>query len=395
MPKKTRFARSFLPLTIAALAPLASLHAQRRFPATAAEIAASEARVRTNVPFIDQIAAQLFKEMGERYVTPHLVGYNNTFETRCGSLPPENAFACRADSTVYYEREFIASIMASASRALHTEGDMTAVFSIAHEWGHQLQYMLHVDYSAARVRSETDADCLAGVIMHRYKDQGRFKNGALEEIQYAMRVIGDSLLSPGVWGDVIERINLSRPPGSVPPIINAYGNHGNPRERLEAFTHGFTASASSCVEGIRRPNKIAFSGPLQWYVNNVADAYNLAVAENKPLVLVSGDVNGQFFQRLKRETLESPEMATLRNVAIFAYSDPARDITARNIGTSLGYERLPIVSLLAPNANGLDEAVRIVGLWDAPTMLRELSKPLIKRGWMRANGSAPWMPPRP
>ena len=111
-------------------------------------------------------------------------------------------------------------------------------------------------------------------------------------------------------------------------------------------------------------------------------------------MMVSGDANSADFARLKKETLESPVLGELANAAIFVYTDPTYDIVARNIGQALGYESLPIISLLAPNPNMIDEAARMVGVWDAQTVVRALSKAMTKRAWLGA-ARAPWLPPLP
>ncbi|MEO7996200.1 MAG: neutral zinc metallopeptidase [Gemmatimonadaceae bacterium] len=351
-------------------------------------------QLRTAATYLDQISATIFKENGERYLTPRLVGYDKTVMTACGRVKADNAYACRSDGTIYYDRTFLAGLMSAASQRLKTDGDMAAIYAIAHEWGHQIQFLLELDYTGAVNRSETDADCLAGVMLARARTFGKVQAGDMEEARYAIQFVGDPPLTPGVWGQAIERINANAAPGSIPVITNAQGYHGNANERLAAFNRGLATSMRSCVAGIRGPRQVAAVTTIYWYVNNLAEAYDRGVAENKPIVLVSGDANGANFIRLKKETLESPILAQLANAAIFVYTDPARDIVARNIGKALGYDRLPVISLLAPNPNMIDEAGRMIGLWDAPTVLRELSKNMTKRGWLGAT-RAPWLPPFP
>lgn len=353
-----------------------------------------DVRLKAAANYLDQISAAIFRENGERYLTPRVVGYDKTVMTACGRIQADNAYACRSDGTIYYDRTFLAGLMSAASQRLKTDGDMAPIYAIAHEWGHQLQYLLELDYSGAVNRSETDADCLAGMLLARARTLGKVQAGDMEEARFAIEFVGDPPLTTGVWGQAIERINANAAPGSIPVITNSMGYHGNANERLAAFARGLSTNVRSCVAGIRSPRQVATVTSIRWYVNNTAEAYDRGVAENKPIVLVSGDANGANFIRLRRETLESPVLASLANTAIFVYTDPTRDIVARNIGKALGYDRLPVISLLAPNPNMLDEAYRIVGLWDAPTVLRELSKGMTKRGWLGPN-RAPWLPPLP
>ena len=353
-----------------------------------------DVHLRSAANYLDQIAATIFRENGERYLTPRVVGYDKTVMTGCGRIQADNAYACRSDGTIYYDRTFLAGLMSAAAKQLRTDGDMAAIYAIAHEWGHEMQYLLDLNYTGAVNRSETDADCLAGVLLARARTLGKMQNGDLEEARFSIAFVGDAPLTTGVWGQAIERINANAAPGSVPVITNSMGYHGNSNERLAAFNRGFSGNMRTCVAGIRSPRQVAAVTTIQWYVNNTADAYDRGVAENKPIIVVSGDPNGANFIRLKKETLESPVLASLANAAIFVYTDPSRDIVARNIGKALGYDRLPVISLLAPNPNMLDEAARIVGLWDAPTVLRELSTHMTKRGWLGAS-RAPWLPPLP
>lgn len=363
-------------------------------PVSPSDIAASEERVHASITFLGQQAAAMFQEAGERYTSPRVIGFQVAINTGCGPMNANNAYACRADGTIYYDRAFIASIMVGAARTLHSDGDMAAVYPIAHEWGHALQYVLGLDYSKALSRAELDADCLAGVLIGRANARGKLKAGGMQEAEYAVALVGDTPLSTGVWGRAIERINMSAGPGSVPVITNAMGTHGNPRERLDAFRRGLANNMRVCTAGIPRPMQTATTTRIHWFVDDMATAYDRAVAENKPLVLVSGRANGTIFARLQNEVLESSELAQLANVAIFASSDPSRDLVARNVRKALGYDSSPVISLLAPNPNMLDEQSRIVGLFDAPSIVRELSKGMVKRGWM-GPARAPWLLPLP
>ncbi|MBC8088832.1 MAG: neutral zinc metallopeptidase, partial [Phycisphaerae bacterium] len=302
-------------------------------------------------------------------------------------------YACRADGSIYYDKAFLAALMSGAARALRTDGDMAAVNPLAHEWGHILQYLLDTDYSTAPNRSEPDADCLAGVLMSRMQRQQQLQPGDLQEARWAIEFAGDAPLNTGVWGNVIERLNLNAPPGSIPVITNAMGDHGNPRERLQAFSRGLTGTVASCTANIPRPGRVVVA-TVHWYVNDLANAYDRGVAQNKPTVFVSVDLNDPNFNRFKTETLQSPIFAQLANYAIFVYSDPTRDIVARNAGNALGYGRLPVISLLAPNPNMLDEASRIIGVLPASTIVNDLTRHLKSRGWMGTT-RAPWRPPLP
>lgn len=376
-------ARLFLSGALLSAALPQPLEAQR-FPASQIQRAISDQRIQSATIWLDQISAALFRDAGERYITPRVVGYDGTLMTPCGRMPSDNAYACRTDGTIYYDRTFLSGLMVATSLRLPSDGGTAPVLGIAHEWGHELQFLLGLDYTDAVDRSERDADCLAGVLLARAQVLGRLRAGDLEEARLSIGLVGDSVLVPGEWGHVIERINANAAPGAIPVITNGTGYHGNANERLTAFNQGLRRSLPSCVAGIPRPGKDPPLTAVRWYVNNAGGAYDLGVAQNKPIVMVSGDRNGANFIRLKKETLESPVLAGLANVAIFVYTDPASDLVARNLGKALKYDRLPVISLFAPNANMIDEVTRIIGLWDAPTVLRELTKGMTSRGWLGA-----------
>ena len=389
--------RSYLMPIVAALATavagaINTATAQLK-PASAFEIVASELRVRPAVTLLDRAASALFAEAGERYLSPRIVAFEGSITTKCGIVQAFNAYACRADGSIYYDKAFLAALMVGAANALHTNGDMAAIEPIAHEWGHMLQYLLQTDYTTARNRSEPDADCLSGVLLARMQRQQQLQSGDLEEARWAVAVVGDESLGDNVWGNVIEQLNLTAPPGSIPVITNARGNHGNSRERLQAFARGLAGTIASCTAGIPRPGRVVVT-EIHWFVNDMASAYDRGVAVNKPIVFVSVNFNDPNFQRFKTEILESPAMTQLANYAIFAYSDPARDIVARNIGKALGYGRLPAISLLAPNPNLINEEQRMTGVFTASASVDDLTIHMKSRGWLGTT-RAPWLPPRP
>ena len=235
-----------------AASALRPLTAQIR-PATAFEKTTTDVNIRTATGWLDQISSELFAQAGERYLTPRVVGYDNNAVTGCGRIEADNAYACRSDRTIYYDRTFLAGLVSATASKLHTDGDMAAIFAIAHEWGHELQYLLGLDYTNAVDRSESDADCLGGVLLSRAERLGKLQAGDMEEARFSIGFIGDSVLVPGEWGKVIEQINANAPIGAVPVITNAKGYHGNANERLAAFNRGLTTTMRTCVAGIPRP----------------------------------------------------------------------------------------------------------------------------------------------
>lgn len=238
--------------SITVLACAGTLAAQGTVNAT--QIAASEAKVGVAIAFLDKTWAQTFRQAGNVYVSPRIVGYDDFVMTACGRVSGMNAYSCDLDGTISYSRPFLAVLMARTARATGTDGDMGAIFPIAHEWGHSVQHMLRLDYSSAVDRIELDADCLAGSVIAQADAQGYLQQGDIAESEYALRLVADDPLVGGDWGKAIEQINGQASVGSVPPLTNARGDHGNGRERVAAFHRGMKGGASACIAGIpRRP----------------------------------------------------------------------------------------------------------------------------------------------
>ncbi|MEP6508374.1 MAG: hypothetical protein ABJC63_09135 [Gemmatimonadales bacterium] len=84
--------------------------------------------IRTAASYLDQISATIFRENGQRYLTPSVRGYDNTVMTGCGRIEADNAYACRSDGTTYYDRTFLAGRYLP-SRLLRPRQTRTPIFS--------------------------------------------------------------------------------------------------------------------------------------------------------------------------------------------------------------------------------------------------------------------------
>jgi predicted metalloprotease len=245
-----------LPRRIAPLAALAILSTATPCIAAAqaapseAQMEASDAKIRSAAAVIDREWTRVFAESGDRYSSPQITGYLGSVSTPCGLLDAGNAYACRANGSIYYDRAFLATLMASAASELGTDGDLAAIFPVAHEWGHAVQYMLKLDYTSAPTRIESDADCLAGAIIAVSAKDGYLERGDVEEAEYALTMAGDPPLVTGIWGATIEKMNREAGAGATPVITNATGGHGNHRERVTAFRNGMANGVRRCIQGI-------------------------------------------------------------------------------------------------------------------------------------------------
>jgi uncharacterized protein len=399
MRSPLRFAVACIGICLAHAVSISAVRAQAA--ATPAEVAASEARMRIATVAIDAAATRLFHDAGERYTSPRIVGYQGSINSACGLMGPDNAHACRLDQSIYYDRVFIAGLRTRAAAKSGSDGDIAVIFPIAHEWGHALQFMMGLDYTKFNT-SEHDADCLAGVLIAASRSGAPLSSRELADIEYTMQFLGDPPLATGAWGAVLDRTNAAK--GNRGGFSNAIGNHGNSAERLIAFRDGLRSGLGYCVGNVSRfgrrvvQSQTAAPRPpvvvplvINWFVDNTADAYDLGVAQHKPIVLVTGDFNAVYFGRMKNEVFNSPQLAQLASYAIFVYADPSHDLVAKNIGKALGYDTWPAISLLAPNGNQLDEQARVVGFFDASSVTTFLSRKMQANGWLRS-AKPPWMP---
>jgi predicted metalloprotease len=170
---------------------------------------------------IDAFWASVFSQSQIRYLPPaEFVAYNEPVETECGPAEPYNAFYCSLSHGIYYHYDFLLE-------QLDTDGDFAPVTILAHEWGHLVQANLGLlDSSSFTIDLELQADCFAGAWAASAGEQELLEEGDLEEGAVALFRAGDDLDTP--WFD----------PGA----------HGQPEERVGAFTIGFEQGVAACSE---------------------------------------------------------------------------------------------------------------------------------------------------
>ncbi len=114
-----------------------------------------------------------FRRAGSTYQSAQLVTFSGGVETSCGTQPSEvGPFYCPPDHTVFIDLSFLTALQ----QHLGAEGDFARAYIIAHELGHHVQTLIGIttrvnalstvsphDANPLSVRSELQADCLAGV----------------------------------------------------------------------------------------------------------------------------------------------------------------------------------------------------------------------------------------
>lgn len=111
---------------------------------------------------------QLPAEAGVANQQPYLTLYNGTTTTACGTGTSQmGPFYCPADQTIYMDVSFFNELESMGAQ----NTSLAQLYIIAHEYGHHIQNQLgilnRIDHNdlgenSAMVRSELQADCLAG-----------------------------------------------------------------------------------------------------------------------------------------------------------------------------------------------------------------------------------------
>jgi thioredoxin-related protein len=101
------------------------------------------------------------------------------------------------------------------------------------------------------------------------------------------------------------------------------------------------------------------------FTNQLFNAYQRAVAENKPLVVEFSQDNCNHCEKLNKETFRSDEMKELSDKAIWVRVDPTKDEdqhgNVTELAKELGVDRYPTTVVLDAKADSMRELGRIVG----------------------------------
>ncbi len=143
-------------------------------------------------------------------------GYSTRILTGCGRAPLYNAFYCNADNDIYYDLRLF-------NIERQDYGNFAPVVILAHEWGHVVQRNLNIDeraYYGAEI--ELQADCFAGVYVRHAQAVGALNRADLQAATAALYSAGDDL------------------------AVTDPHHHGQPAERVQAFTIGLTQGFDGC-----------------------------------------------------------------------------------------------------------------------------------------------------
>jgi uncharacterized protein len=146
------------------------------------------------------------------YVEPTPYLYNSTI-TACGhSLSPNNSWAC---GRPYLGQIYIGTGWTQG--LLDNHGDYAPGVLLAHEWGHEIMYMLGWTSASGTIGQELFADCLAGM----YTRYGLTVSHRLDNSDY------------GEGYNTLAAI--------------AGGDHGTPKQRTDWYAYGYSSyNINSC-----------------------------------------------------------------------------------------------------------------------------------------------------
>jgi len=189
----------------------------------------------------NDVWTEAFRTANKSYTRTKLVLYTDAVDTGCGSATSSvGPFYCPADQRVYLDLSFWNELQ----QRFGADGDFAQAYVIAHEVGHHVQQQLGISAKVSQeeradpgsangaaglsVRTELQADCLAGVWAHSRYERGTVQAGDIDEAINAAKAVGD---------DTIQKESV----GSVRPDTFT---HGESKQRAKWFKAGFDSGSS-------------------------------------------------------------------------------------------------------------------------------------------------------
>lgn len=178
-----------------------------------------------------RVFAPALDDAGFIAVRPSVTIYSSPVQTRCGTMPRQNATYCAGDQQIYYAADLPAIVPAQLRRA-----DYVVESVIAHEFGHAIQARTGVlvseaaweqnsaepEANAFSRRLEVQADCFAGQFIHSVGPSVGVDADGVQQLSLLFHSIGDDQLT----GDP-----------------NIEGNHGLGESRRVWFLDGSNSTA--------------------------------------------------------------------------------------------------------------------------------------------------------
>jgi hypothetical protein len=162
---------------------------------------------------LDDVQKTWDKVLAGRYRHAKLVLFTNGIDSACGfAQTASGPFYCPEDKKVYLDIGFFDELKGR----LGAGGEFAQAYVVAHEVGHHVQNLLGLlsraeeaqqrgdrrSASDISVRTELQADCLAGVWGHSTSERGILENGDVEAGLGAAAAVGDDRLQKMATGRV-------------------------------------------------------------------------------------------------------------------------------------------------------------------------------------------------
>jgi uncharacterized protein len=191
----------------------------------------------------EDVWTQVFRAMGRTYEEPKLVLFSDRINSACGlASGASGPFYCPEDQKAYLDLSFFQQL----KDRFNAPGEFAQAYVIAHEIGHHVQNELGIlprvtaerassdklRSNALSVRTELQADCLAGVWAN-HADRARhiIEQGDVEAALNAASAVGDDRLQRQAQGTV------------VPDAFT----HGSSAQRVRWFKRGLeTGNLRQC-----------------------------------------------------------------------------------------------------------------------------------------------------
>ncbi|MBK8169253.1 MAG: neutral zinc metallopeptidase [Sandaracinaceae bacterium] len=164
-----------------------------------------------------------FASSSQLYAPAKIVVFTDAVASACGNASSAvGPFYCSRDERVFIDLDFYNELRTRFG----APGDFAQAYVLAHEMGHHIQNITNnLEHGGDSVRTELQADCLAGVWAKDAETRNLLEIGDLQEAFTAASAIGD---------DRIQRQTT----GTVRPETFT---HGSAQQRLAALRLGYTA----------------------------------------------------------------------------------------------------------------------------------------------------------